>query len=164
MCSPNPWRFSSLLSPSMSSPNIEQKTLAHARMKEKPKAPAKALPPLGPLFPTREVFHQPHASSTLSLCSCMCLACPLAFTTFVIEAQHISWHSCWKLAPTLHLESTWPWRQGEARSTVPGAGHSFFLGMSPRSSPHLCQPVAWQGWNWDKGCWGRAEVAQLGEH
>ena len=148
MCSPNPWRFSSLLSPSISSPNIQQKTLAHARMKEKPKAPAKALPPLGPLFPMREVFHQAHTSSTLSLCSCMCLACPLAFTP----------------AGSWHPPHTWsPPGYGGRERPGPGAGHSFFLGMSPRSSPRVCQPVAWQGWNWDKSCWGRAEVAQLGE-
>ena len=65
--------------------------------------------------------------------------------------------------PAPNLEPTWAWRQGGARSPVPEAGHSFSLGTSLRSAPRVCQPVSWHGWQRDKGCCSRAEVAQLGE-
>ena len=52
------------------------------------------------------------------------------------------------------------------RGQVPSARRwaQLFRGNVPKElSSCVCQPVAWQGWNWEKACWGRAEVAQLGE-
>ena len=46
-----------------------------------------------------KVFHQPHSSSTLSLCSCTCLVCPHTSTTVTfVQGPQTSWHTVLVLA------------------------------------------------------------------
>ena len=95
-----------------------------------------------------KVFHQPHASSTGSLCSCTCLVCPFTFTTVpFVQGPQTSWHAQCKLASTkagAHLAL------GSGRSQVPSA-----LGWAQLSPGNLPEEHS----SWVPAC-GLARVAQ----